>query len=44
MTMLRFGLLTVCLLGIVSLAGCGTIRGVGQDLEAAGRTIRNVAD
>ncbi|MCB9963575.1 MAG: entericidin A/B family lipoprotein [Rhodospirillales bacterium] len=44
MNILKFGILAVCFLGVVSLTGCGTMKGVGQDLEAAGRTIRNVAD
>jgi predicted small secreted protein len=36
-------LISVCVLTVVFLAGCNTVKGVGQDLQKAGEKIEDAA-
>ena len=41
--MLKKSLLFLSLLSVLSLVGCNTMRGMGQDVSAAGDTVSNTA-
>ncbi|MCO8144360.1 entericidin EcnA/B family protein [Rhodovulum tesquicola] len=33
---------TLLMLGLLALAGCGTVEGIGEDISAGARAVRNV--
>jgi entericidin B len=42
--MLKTTLAALCALFLVSLAGCNTVAGAGQDVSAAGNSVTNAAE
>ncbi len=44
MTIRKFSLLSLSLLSLFALSACGTLNGVGRDLEAAGRGVQSAVN
>jgi predicted small secreted protein len=44
MSTMKILCLGACFLSLCFLSACGTMRGMGQDLEATGRAVQDVVD